>query len=891
LTNSSSPTNLARYPLLLLAAAFSLGVVIAKLTEIPPVISGFIVIVCCAIGLLNPRTAAITLAVAFISLGTFCYQLEGSNIRPDRLKITYDEGRIASGQPIKFEGKVVAGPELTGSGFVMTVDTRSLTYQKTTAAASGRARIYVLIRDNAESAEFEKLDLGYGSDVQIECDLRREESFQNPGVMPQLEMYDQQGIDTACTVKNPFPIENLGDSVITFPTRWIFDQRRRLIDGFRTLLDGRTAGVMTASLLGDKYLVDQRTADVFRDGGTFHILVISGLHITFIGGLTLLVVGIFTNRKIWRFLIATGFLWAYTLAVGAQVPVVRASLMFTILLISQVVHRNGTLLNSLGFCALILLAWRPQDLFTASFQLTFVSVAAIVGIAFPMIEKLRAIGSWTPNAAEPFPPNVDIRLRRFCEMLYWRDDAWKIESKQHVWTARVFKSPYFQWLHARGLRGLAAYLFEGLLVSALVQICLLPFLVYYFHRVSFASIFLNLWVGIVLAIETFFAIAAVIVSYISETLAALFAAGAEMFNGLLVSLPRFFMHFGSFSSRIPVYPGFGKIVYLIYGTVVATFAILIFFWEPFRLNEVGITWKRSIFALVVAAMAFGLLVVFHPFSSPNPDGRLKVEFLDVGQGDSAFITFPSGETMLIDGGGRFSFLGDGNSDFEADIPRIGERVVSEFLWEKGYSSIDYVVATHADADHIQGLADVIRNFKVGEVYLGRIPSNDPEFDELKQAIEFENVPTQIVGRGDSMAVGDARINFLYPEFDPSPTSPSDNDHSVVLQIAYGSRAFLFTGDVEHAAELDLLRNADSLRADIVKVPHHGSKTSSSQGLVDAVDAQYAVISVGRRSTFGHPNVEVVERWKGSGTTVMTTGEKGTVTVSTNGEDLNVSTYK
>jgi competence protein ComEC len=290
-------------------------------------------------------------------------------------------------------------------------------------------------------------------------------------------------------------------------------------------------------------------------------------------------------------------------------------------------------------------------------------------------------------------------------------------------------------------------------------------------------------------------------------------------------------------------------------------------------------------------MIFGGLILFHPFSAPRPDGRLKVEFLDVGQGDSAFVTFPNGATMLIDGGGRFSFPGDGNENFEADIPRIGERVVSQFLWEKGYSSVDSVVATHADADHIQGLADVIRNFRVGEIYLGRIPDNDPEFDELRQAIEFENVPTHLVGRGDSKTMGDATVNFLYPEFNATHAEPSDNNHSVVLQIAYGGRIFLFAGDVERAAEINLLRNADSLGADVVEVPHHGSKTSSSQGFVDAVNAKYAVISVGQRSMFGHPHAEVVERWKAAGATLMTTGERGTITISTNGEDLNVSRYK
>jgi competence protein ComEC len=121
-------------------------------------------------------------------------------------------------------------------------------------------------------------------------------------------------------------------------------------------------------LLGNRYFLDKTTAEVFREGGTFHVLVISGLHITFIGGLTLLFVRFFTNQRLWQFIIASSFLWAYSLAVGADVPVVRATIMFTILLFSQVIYRSGTLLNAFGACALILLVWRPNDIFTPSFN-------------------------------------------------------------------------------------------------------------------------------------------------------------------------------------------------------------------------------------------------------------------------------------------------------------------------------------------------------------------------------------------------------------------------------------------------------------------------------------------------------------------------------------------
>ncbi len=134
----------------------------------------------------------------------------------------------------------------------------------------------------------------------------------------------------------------------------------------------------------------------------------------------------------------------------------------------------------------------------------------------------------------------------------------------------------------------------------------------------------------------------------------------------------------------------------------------------------------------------GVVIIFHPFTAPRPDGRLHIDFLDVGQGDAALITFPDGKTMLVDGGGRVNYKRSDNDDeseiFEPDVPSIGESVVSEFLWEKGYSKIDHILATHADADHIQGLADVAKNFQIGSAFIGRSPMNDPDFATFSEAL-------------------------------------------------------------------------------------------------------------------------------------------------------------
>ena len=212
------------------------------------------------------------------------------------------------------------------------------------------------------------------------------------------------------------------------------------------------------------------------------------------------------------------------------------------------------------------------------------------------------------------------------------------------------------------------------------------------------------------------------------------------------------------------------------------------------------------------------------------------------------------------------------------------------LWAKGLSKIDVIVATHADADHIQGLVDVARNFTIGTAIFGRTPMEDPDFAELAEVLGRRGVRSEVVSRGGRLRFGDVTVEVLYPLADGDPKAISDNDHSIVLRIVYGSRSFLFTGDIERSAEAEMTSLGGTLSADLVKVPHHGSRTSSTSNLIEAIGAEYAVISVGRSSPFVHPHPDVVERWQIAGAKVLTTGEKGMISVSTNGSDLSLSTF-
>ncbi len=902
-----SSKNFTLYPLFWLAVCFAFGIVTANFLVFgwQTYAATCLLSAISTVVFINRKFSLVFLLTAFAALGALSFQVGSGAIASHRVKSIYDENRINSGDPLEVQGVLQNAPELAVGGFFLTLKTEKAIYKQAETEISGSVRLFAAAPSEQIKGEYERLNLNYGSRLRVACHLRRENGFLNAGVISQTEILDQQEIDATGIIKSPLLIEKIGEADIFLPLAWIYDFRQKLTIDFRDNFDVSTAGVLIASLLGNDNFLDKRTAEVFRDGGTFHVLVISGLHITFIGGLTLLFVRFFTNRKLWQFVVATLFLWSYSIAVGANVPVIRATIMFTILLFSQVIYRNGTLLNALGLCGLILLAWRPTDVFAASFQLTFASVGAIVLTAFPLVEKLRSIGGWSPSVETPFPPKVPVRLKRFGEMLYWREKVWEIEVSRQLWTVKLFKSPYLKSLEAKNLQTLFRYVFEAILVSLLVQAWLLPFTIIYFHRLSPASVFLNLWVGVIIALESFAAIFAILLVNINGAMALPFVKITEGLNWLLVNVPNFFTENSFSPMRIPHYSGALKVVYILYFIPLVYMVFAVNSWKPFALNSKFQTANAGLFALPklrLAALIFTsllILIVFHPFSAPFADGRLHIDFLDVGQGDAALLTFPNGEILLIDGGGKMNFnrvsvrseYEDEPEIFTPDAPAIGEMVVSNFLWQKGYSQVDYILATHADADHIQGLADIAANFRVRAAIFGRTPLQNAEFAGLYRILQQRGIEFTTISRGDVLTFDDATVEVLYPEKDADAEAASDNNHSLVLRVSFGRRKFLLTGDIEKETEKALLNAPEFIQTDVIKVAHHGSRTSSISEFISAANAKLAVISVGRNSPFGHPHSEVVERWKMSGAKVLTTGENGTISISTDGEDLQLKTFE
>ncbi|HHY13869.1 MAG TPA: MBL fold metallo-hydrolase [Thermoanaerobacterales bacterium] len=248
--------------------------------------------------------------------------------------------------------------------------------------------------------------------------------------------------------------------------------------------------------------------------------------------------------------------------------------------------------------------------------------------------------------------------------------------------------------------------------------------------------------------------------------------------------------------------------------------------------------------------------------------ELTVHFLDVGQGDSILIELPNDEVSLIDGGNRW------DSDFLVD-----------YIKAQNIGKIDYLIATHPHADHIGGLPEVIKNFDIGKVYMPRKAASTKIFESF--ATEMQNKGLKATeGKGGKDIINED--DLLFTMIAPNSDNYSDtNDYSIVAKLTYKNVSIVFTGDAEKVSETEIVGIGYNLSADVLKVGHHGSITSTSEEFLNRVNPKYAIISAGKDNDYGHPHKEIIERLEKKGISISRTDELGTIILTSNGIDINI----
>ncbi len=270
-------------------------------------------------------------------------------------------------------------------------------------------------------------------------------------------------------------------------------------------------------------------------------------------------------------------------------------------------------------------------------------------------------------------------------------------------------------------------------------------------------------------------------------------------------------------------------------------------------------------------LAFALLFIAGAGRAPEATGRLDVVALDVGQGDALLVRFPGGPVMLVDAGGF------ARSRFD-----VGSKVVAPALRALGLLKIDILAITHAHRDHLGGAAAILRSFSPGALWLGRMPDDDPAILDLEREAAARGIAVVFPRRGASIILGGTRVEVLNPGRGVDGRGPAKNDDSLVLRLLFGGRGVLLTGDLEGRLETVLVGEGRNLQADLLKVGHHGSRTSTTAGFLRQVRPRAGVISVGSTNPWGHPDAEVLGRLRDAGVRIYRTDLDGAVRFTTDG---------
>lgn len=604
---------------------------------------------------------------------------------------------------------------------------------------------------------------------------------------------------------------------------------KKIENNIKEILKQKEGGLLIGILLGNNENIDEEIKEDFRNSGIYHILAVSGAHMSYvILGITYLLDKISISRRKKETIKMLGIIF-FMLITNTSISVTRAGIMGIITLGASFFYKRKDTINSVCLSMIIILIYNPYSIKSISFQLSYGGVIGILLLNKPYIRLLKNIKLNKKNI---------VSTQREVKLI-------KLEAISTILSAQTMIIPIMIInFHTISL----TFLFANILVSYLIgAVIILGFICAFLSLISldiagFIAIFLNQLLKLLIFIAKFFG---------DLPLSKIYIATPHMLSILLYYITICWQS-GVMSSPSPV-KSVKQVKFAIgnFSHITSHFSCLI----------------SHILPLILIITIILSNYIFIPT-------ELKIHFIDVGQGDSTLIITPNNKKILIDGGGTM------NSSENYDI---GKDTLVPYLLNRGVKKIDYIMISHFDADHCQGLIAVLDSLKVKNIIISKQAEKVYNYEKIMEIAVKKKINLMVVKRGDIINVdNNVEIKIIYPEsklyFDDI------NSNSIVAKLTYNKFIMLFTGDIESKAEERIVNIAQNeLKSTILKVAHHGSKTSSTEELLKAVKPQIALIGVGKDNKFGHPNEEIIKRIESYGTKIYRTDEHGEITIRINEE--------
>lgn len=605
--------------------------------------------------------------------------------------------------------------------------------------------------------------------------------------------------------------------------------RDGLLEKLNKLFPKQQADILGKMIIGLN--ADNESMDLYKIAGISHVLAISGMHISIIASFLLFGFKILFKNQNYVVTFVIILLILYVFVTGAASSAVRAAFMYIVLLSAVYINENYDGISALLFSNMVLLLYNPFLIYDIGFLLSYSAAIGIILIS-PILNKLIIQNIFSDN-------------------------------------------------------NLLNSIVSSISITIAASLGTLPVMLLFFYKIPTYGLLVNLAIVPVISIIFCCSAISLLVFNISIKLA-IFISGTSYYSLNYIELICKIAESLPFSYIVAGKPSINIVVSMIIVFMIKMNQEVLIDRLKHKYNDNSIKKTINFVLIILIFLSFTSTAIIRLINW----NELKITFLDVGQGDCAVIQYMD-KVILVDGGGIKKYYSDKNNNASEELntsKNTGEYTLLPFLEMQGISKVDSVFISHSDFDHICGIIEIADKIKIEQIIISATykTKNDSLLIKLYEKAKENNIEILYFSKGESYSHKKLSINCIYPNASEG-FQEVNNNNSLILSLNFNRFDLLFTGDIEKEKE-KLIESGINRQFEIIKVPHHGSKTSSSLIFLEAIKPGIAIFSYGRDNRFGHPNIEIVDRYKAIGAINYHTASDGAITIKTDGNSYNIHTF-